>query len=485
MQTSPTAGTYHDEKVAGLTAWIEYSAQPMCISSFIPYVDEVTNQTYWPTIDDAAEQAVNGAIVQMSYGRFDWTDINGTPYLTNRDGGHAVTLKLAFADNGSSLGPRLIHYRDPGTDEAVEDLNSNSDYDSKWPDTAANIEIATGLYGIPNDFIVTSIINPISSSEQYEIFDSVLALFPGGALEWDDVEVNLEFVGGGLGFVNQLPTPFHVQQVQGDYIIATVPDPQLHRKLVLVHIPDQGQGERAALYQVSHSGQLNFLLDLPPDTRCMTLGFGHTVYAATDNRLYELKIVGRGAKLARTFEISFDRGAKTSAIAYNEQHQQIYVVNNQKLYVISPDAMIARHHYEIRGIDDISTIAMDRDQNLYATNALGKIASHPSVSAIADDGYLEFEPLSLPGVDDAVWVEFDSYGRMYISDQDGLLEFEFDKQNGWQRASNPYYDGPSFAGRRVMPLKNRTNVRAGDLDPRQWYNIDPEDLVDVGPDIPD
>ena len=55
---------------------------------------------------------------------------------------------------------------------------------------------------------------------------------------------------------------------------------------------------------------------------------------------------------------------------------------------------------------------------------------------------------------------------------------------GWQPANEKWFEGVG-AGTRFVPFRNRCNVRRGDLDDSQWYNIGPRELVPLGPEIPE
>ena len=487
MNTDPdpnsnTGGTNGSGKENGMFEWISYWGQPMCY--VLAYPDD---EGYWPTVDRAAIQGANGAVVQLSYGRYAWSEILGLPYLSDRQGGHAVTLKLAFADNGSELGDRLIHYRDPGTDEG--DLFSNSDFDSKWPMTAANITIRTGLHGTPQPYAVTSLDNPPISDAagRYQIIDSYLALYPGGGLSYDDVEVNSQFVTGSLGFAGGIsPEPWDVGQVQGQAILAAVPHPLLHSRLALVSISGQ-QRDLTQLYEIPHHGRHRHLLDLPVDARCLALGFGHTVYVATDSHLYELIVMNGAARLKSTTKIPPSAVPQIDAIAYDGLRNQVIVAKGREICFLTPRRLSRPRFIPIRGLESsphpIRSLVVDGRTVFAATENDGVAAA--TINAFVRR-YLTFQPLNLPGVSEPLSVDVDSYGRLYVSDEsNGLYEFVKDRRGDWTRAENAYYNGADFVGRRFVVFRNRMNVDPSGLDFNQWYNVDPDELANLGPDIPD
>ena len=481
MNTNPDpeeGGTGGSGKIAGMTNWIEAFGQPLCFVSSYP-----DGEGFWPTIDGAAQHGASGAIVQISYGRYVWSEILGKPYLSERQGGHAVTLKLAFADNQSALGPRLMHYRDPGTDEG--DLNSNSEFDSVWPATAANILIRSGVYGISQEYAVTSLANPpTDSANRYTILDSYLALYPGGGVSFDEVGFNTDFVLGNLGFVqNQGTQPFDVAQVQGQAMVAAIPHPELHSTLALV---SPGPGAKPQLFQVPHQGRHEFRAELPLDSRCLALGFGHTIHVATDQRLYEYKLTADSLDLTRFRQIPRVFSSKVTAMTYDAERDQIAIAKGRKVFVFSNRGFSKPLSLRILGLqagpDPIRTLVFDGDQLIAATAKDGvAVASLEGVSRT-----ISFSPLGLPGANDPLSVDMDSYGRLFVSDrQNGLLEFEKDEQQTWLRANNPYFDSGSFAGRRFLAFRNRWNIRKSELNARRWINVEPEELSPLGPNIPD
>ncbi len=482
MGTTADGGTGGTGKINGMNNWISDFQQPMCIVTAYPDDDG-----YWPTIDRAAIHATSGAVVQMSYGRYEWQQVANRPYLTDRTGGHGVTLKLAFANNGSELGDRLIHYRNPGSDEG--DLNSNSVFSSDWPDTAANIVIGTGIYGTSLDYVVTSLINPPPSGDdnRYRIMDSYLALYPGGGLSFDGVQVNAIFVNGSLGFVqNQQPVPFDIGPIHAQSLVSVIPHPENHSSLALVSVPGW-----TLLYQASHAGRYNQLLRLPEDTRCLALGFGHEVFAVTDSELKVFICPSDRAEIRTTIPLPFDSNSQTDAMAYDDQTERVIIVAGTKIVMVDPKTGQSSIVRRIAGVGSdphpVRSIVIHNGQ-LIAALANGRVATASFKNQTDFITEFKFNQIVLDGVQDALAVDVDSSNRLYVSDaREGLLEYVPDQRSigGWTRSADPLYRNFNLVGRRFVAFKNRTNIRPGDLRESQWYNVDPSELVPLGPSFPD
>jgi len=469
MGSDGSSGTGTSGKIDGMNDWIETWEQPMCV------IANFRKQNYWPTVDTAASHATNGALVQISYGRYFWEPgFQGVPVITERDGGHAVTLKLAFADNGSSLGPRLIHYRNPSSDDG--DLTSNSVFSSDWPTSAANIDISwdSDGDGAWEYFGVTSLVNPPSisaSDNRLRLVDSMLSLYPGGGLSYSGVEVNSVFVGGNLGFVqNQNPT--HGKVSKGWDVSAVL----LHPDMIGSLLVESNSTGTARLRQFTHNGTNTLLTDLPANTQCATLGFGHEMFVSAGKNIYQIDLSGGPARTRRV-------GSAPGSI-----EQLVWDESNRRLFGIAAGRAgyfdVAKGRWTDLGIvqgpgsrkNPVRQL-MIADDAIYAAMSRGEvaIATLPTASGAASG--VHFKELKMAGVSDALSVDIDSQGRMYVSDSmAGLLEFEFSGSKGWNPASRPLYDGPSMRGRKFVAFKSRTNILPGELDEREWFDIVPEDL---------
>ncbi len=470
METDGATGTTTTGKITGMNNWISEAQQPMCV------VASYRKENFWPTIDHAAAHATNGAIVQFSYGRYFWEPgYQGVPVITQRNGGHAVTLKLAYADNGAVIGPRLIHYRNPGSDDG--DLTSNSDFSSDWPTTAANIDVSwdSDGNGAWEYFAVTSLVDPpdISADDnRLRLVDSLLALYPGGGLSYSDVEVNSVFVGGNLGFV-QDQDPSHGKPASGYKVAAVVPHPEMLGSLWV----EKSSAGVARLRQFSHNGTSTLLTQLPADTSCATLGFGHEMFVSSGRNIYRIDLSAGVPKAVRT-------GSAPAAIehlAWDEARFRLFGIAAGRAGFFD----VVRRKWTDLGVPEglgrgtrlIRQLMVDGD-TVYAALSSGVVAT-ADLSAPRGSRGLRFQLLTLPQVSDAVSVDIDSQGRMYVSDRNtGLLEFEFDRELGWQSATRPLYEGQTVPGRKFVVFKNRTNIFPGELDEREWFDIEPESLGD-------
>ncbi|MDP1561482.1 MAG: hypothetical protein Q8M16_08810 [Pirellulaceae bacterium] len=476
MGTTGEDGTSGNGLVNGLSNWIEDSGSPILTES------KFRNGEYWPTIDDATLYATNGSIIQFAYGRYDWQyGTQGPPELVLRDGGHAVTLKLAFANNGNERGNRLIHYRDPATDDG--NLASNSNFSSVWPATARNMNIGIDVDGdgLADFFTMTALNYPVPQDGQYQILDSFTAVFPPGGVTVDGNTVSGIFRGGKLGFVqDQVPTPY--SPPSGRNVISAIPHPDQHSTLFL---ESAGRGQ-VDLVRVSHTGQRHPLMTTNSQSHLLTLGFGHEVYLAADREVFVINLIGDravggavhvGTAPARVNGLCFDSKTDSLLVTYG-QNARILPRDSSRWIDLGPNAGLRREKGPFRNV----SIAHG---NVYATLASGTVvaASYPNQPVAGRP--LVFSAVELRGVKNAKHVDSDGMNRLYVSDSvNGLMEFEMTESGKWRTAEKEWFPtiGPKS---RFVPFRNRTNVRPGDLDASQWYNIDPSELLPLGPEIDD
>lgn len=475
MGTSGATGTTGSGKVNGLENWIFDSGSPIQFLSRYPKDD------YWPTIDDAVLHTTCGAIVQFSYGRYDWQyGTQGPPVLVDRNGGHAVTLKLAFADNGFDSGPRLIHYRDPATHEG--DLESNSNFSSVWAATAQNMNIGVDLNGdfSPEHYTMTSLINPRADDEEYYVLDSILAIYPPGGVTVGGNRVAGIFSGGKLGFVQaQIPTPYSTPA--GQNLIAAIPHPDQHSTVLLQGVV----GKSVRLVQTFHNGRSVDIASVPSSASCLALGFGHDVYMGTGREISVMRLTGKRVATPIRFATA---PAPVQLIAVDQDTGSLLAIYGNRAGVATAGPQGT--WMDLGACVGVGTATAPFrnvciiDGVIYAALTNGKVVSCPFPQPVVAGKPLKFAPLTLSGVSNANYVDGDGMHRLYVSDaKAGVLEFERDSA-GWTTAKNKWF-GAIPLGTRFVPFRNRSNVRAGDLDAKRWYNIDPAELPSLGPDVAD
>lgn len=479
MGTTGEDGTTGTGKTNGLANWIYDSGSPVC------FVARYKHDDYWPIIDDAAQYATNGAIIQFSYGRYEWQQgMLGFPVLVDRQGGHAVTLKLAFANNNNERGPRLIHYRDPADDDG--NLNVNSPFSSVWPTSAENI--VAGLDpdgdGLADYYKVTSLTNPPAVSaddDRYRIMDSFLALYPPGGTTLGGNRVQGVFMGGAKGSVQQQSPVPHTAPA-GQEILAAIPHPDLHSSLALQGVI----GGTVRLMQIPHSGKPKVLATVSNYSRCLAQGFGQDVYVAAGK--YVSRVELKPNRPLSWFQVGIAPAAIQSMF-YDERTDSLLAVYGRRAGILELRTGRWTDLGECTGIGTTAfpfrNITISRNQ-VFAALTDGKTvwASLPWRPTAGQP--LSFHPVVLPVTTNALAVDFDSNHRMFVSDASrGLMEFEYVPNTGWRTASKAWFAGLVPAGRRFVAFRNRTNIRPGDLDDSQWYNLDPRDVVPLGPVIPD
>ena len=482
MNTNPTGGTSFSNMVDGAEAWIADADQQLFTSA------NARQAGFWPTIDDLTEIAVNGGLVQFCYGRYDWQLVADRPFLTGRTSGHCVTLELAHATNGQIDGPRLIHMRNPGTDDG--NLNVNSDFSSSDLDDAENILIATNILDDKTvEYNVTSLLNPTPG--QYRIIDSYLALFPNGGAGYSGVQMNPMFVGGGLGFVqNQTPSPF--SPPPGGTILSVIPGVLPHSTLVLVGMQDTTQ-----LFHVRHSGRFDHLGDLPADTIGLASGPGNTFYACGPIYITSYSFNGNTAGPSvipgENIQLPTGTGLLKAVVFDRESQELIMATGSGKFEPIifrkRIDAATPLIASAVAGVGDDTCpfrhIAVDNG-SVFAALSNGTVAKTPLHSTDEDFNQMVFQTVKLPLATDVIAVEFDSLGRLYVSDQQqGLLEYVSDGNGGWVFPKTFNFVSLVPPGNIFVPFRNRTNIRPGDLRESEWKNIDPSQLAPLGTDVPD
>lgn len=476
MNTDPDAGTSYLENYDGLNFWV--GGWSFSINHTF------RADGYWPNIDGAAFHAANGAIINFRYGRYIWTPNNsGTPVIVAREGGHSVTLQSLSANTGNNLGPRLLYYRNPGSDEAEIDLNSNSNYSSTVAPEAENIQVLFDADndGTPDPFIVTALKNPpvYTNDERYRFVDEVLSLYPPAGFSYSVYTLNPNFVNGGLGFVqDQQPVPFDAPH--GEEIISVIPHPESHSGLALV-TQDHGP---CTLYQTPHGYRGIELLNLPEDTRCLALGFGHTVYAATDREIIELRVLNGVAERVKQHQLPVGKSPKSiTALTYHDRSRKVIAVAGKRAYVLNSRNDKVRR-LRIQGLargSEIGSLVVWRNK-LYGTTENAVVQATIS----AEGRTVAFKELSLSRIRKPVSIDIDSSDRMYVCDESrGLLEYTFRKSGRWVNARKPLFPNVDCVGKRFVALKSHTNVRRGEHSVLEWFNIKPDELEENGPDVPD
>ncbi len=480
MKTNPTGGTSFGNMVDGADEWISNYSQQLFTSA------NARKSGYWPTIDDITEIAVNGGLVQFCYGRYDWQLIADRPFLTGRTGGHCVTLKLAFATNGQIDGPRLIHMRNPSSSDG--DLESNSDYSSSNLNTAENLTIGISYIddGVTTEYNVTSLLNPTPG--QYRIIDSYLALYPNGGASYSGIQVNPAFIGGGLGFVqNQQPQPFNAPP--GSSILSVIPHPLAHSTLVMTAAPESP----VQLFEARHSGRFNHLIDLDEDVQSLAAGPNNTMLIVKLKSLlvssYQNSRSGKGSVSEPELILSIPAAIpRITSVAVDCESDEIYVCAGSFIYNKQPN-VAASVVFRSSGVGNATLPFVDTavyNGQLFAVLSDGRVVKTNLNRTDADDGFMHFENVNLPLLTAPIAIGFDSQGRMYVSDQQqGLLEFVSDGNGGWVFPKTFNFVGMFPPGHRFVPFKNNTNIRPGDLIESEWKNILPQDLIPLGPDLPD
>lgn len=467
---------------------------------------------YWPVIDDGTAFGWAGGVVSFCYGRYVVAPggPDGIPWLTDRNLGHCVTLQRSVADNGDVLGPRELQSRDPANPNDG-DLSSNSQYTSTDYATAANIEIARDIDGdgVFNIYPVTSLVNPPPADDpRYRIIDGFYALYPPGGMSYTEVEVAAQFANGQLGFV-QGAQPVPSVMPAGTRVLSVVPHPELHSALALLE--QKGGGKFVARIphapaKSSKPKEIVVVGSVPADSVALVLGYGHSAFVVGQKEILHLEAPGQTAHLVARAPLPKQVAPyRIDAATYNNDSHEILLISGtqRRLFAIDPSTLKLKGAFILHAPFPVGAVRSlvawgGRSGRIVAALDNGRLMQIDYQPRSADgdgdtDGrdFLTWQrqvgtSLNLPGVANALSVDVDSGGRLYVSDKRaGLLEFTPHPTRGWQKAAKPLYAKFNLAGRKFAPFKNRTNVRPELHDTREWNNMPADEVIPLGPEIPD
>lgn len=500
MGTTGESGTGGSGVMDGATAWLaDSSMEAMPFMSFAKAAD-----FYWPVTDDGALLASGGAVVSYCFGRYDAVPgPDGIPLLTKRAQGHCVTLQHTSGNNGTFLGPRVLRHRNPGSpDDGV--LNSNTLYTTVDLTTAANIEIAEGS----STYAVTSMVNPPPGDGRYRVIDGFYALYPPGGMSYTEVEVAAQFANNKLGFVQSAqPVPFHLPS--DTRALSVIPHPELHSGLAL--LAKNGGGK--VLARMPHAGRSGFPgshvlyqdIVIPADASALVLGYGHSVFVVGQQEILHLETPGQSGRVVARAPLPRQlAGVRIDAATYNHDTHEILLISGsrQLMFALDPTTLRLKARFVLNvscrmgAIRSFVAWGAPRSR-IVAALENGQLVQAAYVSKRnrgtgGDAGeHLVWQrmpgsQLILPRVSNALSVDVDSGGRLYVADKRlGLIEFTDKTARGWQPAASPLYARFDLAGRKFAVFKSRSNIRPELHDTPEWNHIPADELIPLGPEIPD
>jgi hypothetical protein len=494
MSTDADNGTTLSGQTAGFAGWLQ-----LADLASMPVVTIARDDDYWPTVDVGAFMGTAGAVVNFAYGRYQWTPgPMGQIWLTNRNMGHSVTLQRAVADNGQTLGPRPMRMHNP-SGPSDGNLLSNSAYFSQDLPDAENLEVGLDA---DNDgdfeyFTATSLVEPPPDDNRFRLLDSVTGLYPPGGMSYSEVEVNAQFVGGGLGFVTDRKPVTHTLPA-GTSLVSVIPHPELHSGLALLR---GAAGE--AVHQLPHgSGRSQRLVDLPRGSKFLVLGYGQSVYAVGTSSITGLEVRSRDAsRLGSVALPSQVRATALEAAAYNEATDELLVISGtgSRLFVFDAATLRLSATYVLKsptvpGTIRSLTVLPAANSNAssptagapasprrvlvaLASGALGQLDYGTTTGVVGGLPVVALTRLVLPGVSDPLSADVDGGGRLYVADRrSGLLEFVVSGAGKWERARQPFYSAGQGVGRKFAAFRSRSNLRPGIHDQPEWsHTIDGRD----------
>jgi hypothetical protein len=277
-------------------------------------------------------------------------------------------------------------------------------------------------------------------------------------------------------------------------VLSVIPHPELHSGLVLL----EQRGGGKSLARVRHTGEVVILVGtLPAGARSLVLGYGHSVFVVGDDGIQHLEAHGGSAhRVAAAAWPGEMAGLSFEAATYNFDSQELLVISGRhnRLFALDPASLALKAAYTL-----VPPFSRGRVRSVTAWG-------HPQgqlVAALDDRELVEVEyrasrpsarralpapvhRLVLPGVQDPLSVDVDGGGRLYVADRRaGVREFVPRGGHGWRPAAEPLYARFALAGRQFAVFKSRSNLRPGLHDTPEWDNIPAEELIPLGPVIPD
>ena len=235
--------------------------------------------------------------------------------------------------------------------------------------------------------------------------------------------------------------------------------------------------------------------DASPST--LVLGYGHSVFVVGQEQILHLETPGQSARVVARAPMPREiAGCRIEAATYNNDTHEILLISGSRhqLFALDPSTLKLKARYVLNmphrmgAVRSLVAWGAQRSRIVVALENGQLIQAHYE-SKLNGRGHAERHDLAhwrvafgsrliLPGVSDALSVDVDNGGRLYVADRRaGLREFNeytlghSHGTRGWQPAAKPLYARFNLAGRKFAVFKSRSNIRPELHDTPEWNNI--------------
>lgn len=409
-----------------------------------------------------ASTAVLGSIIEFVYGRYEVLfELEGLPVI-NRDGGHAVTLTEAYNDGST----RYFTYRDPA-DSGADTVQS------QFTSKQVSITPVSFYYLGGSGGTMTAIDYP-SSDGKIRFIDGFMALMPLWGLTYTNTGGIIKLSPMAVaGFGPTRPTITLTPPAFG--LADLFHDADSIDSIVLVNV-----SAAAAVTQLRRvdmlTGEQITLGDFTTLKR-FTVGRDGRIYAHDGSKIYCIKPDG-------TLESATSNSPVPTALAYDDKLDQIVILSvpQRKVTRLTKTFQVVSTFTIPAGIPlsgDGSVIVNPFDGHVYFDSE----ASSVLYQLVGTTGPFTLNPLIIPCITTPKGLAAGDDGALYVSNGGSMVVLR-NERGAWIEDT----DSP-FAG---MPVANRLSFARSrtNFDPTQhtgpgWSNIDPDDLLDIGFEVPD
>ncbi|MBL9147403.1 MAG: hypothetical protein JNM94_01785 [Phycisphaerae bacterium] len=435
-----------------------------------------------------AQMAFDGAVMQVSYGRYEIAGtIDGFPAWL-RKGGHAVTMNAIFRDGNE----RTISVRDPAQDDG--DIFGPSPWVTKVYDiTEVSLLVtADDPADGPTDNWAWTVLPAIDEPQEdgkKRLIDSYFAIRPKTGYFWKDNQ----FIGDlplSVGFGGYLPTHQQGCSPAGDLGCFEIQD-----LMSDVHIAEHGVGW-FAIGKPSGSAPSQ-LLKIDPVAKTKTSLGATSATRLALNRLDDLYTLSESPPILERRDVT--GAVKTTvsiaglpaALACDDTKDTVLVVVPNSSG-IGGSVRVYPRSLSVPTVLTFPTLLPIGTKLRVAVNPKD---GHLWIASESNDTVREFKlprtgggtlvPLTtLSGFGNLTSVDFDDSGRMYLVETGGVKVFEKNATGAWVPGDAGAFNGIDV-GNVVRVARSRSNFDPAIHSKPGWDNITPADLEPLGTSVPD
>jgi hypothetical protein len=484
-ESGPGGGTSGLNRVNGARKWLNLYAQNPFAFTVHGYWK---TGGYWPNIDHIAKTALTGGLVSFSFGRYNYVGNDPTSptlNLTDRNGGHVITLAMA-ARSGNTI---ALESRDPAHEHPDFDLDRQSVFANRPYNVLTHAAFAGGTFsGIVHSLDATV------GNDVVAIVDGYLAIVPlmGYGYTPGGHTISIQLPVAIVGSQSPALRRFDFSAVFGS--TATIVDSALHPDMTsMFAIVNSAQGMVLA-EMGAMTGEVSVLRELP-EGRKLTLGRNRLLYVLEDDVLHQVHIdivpeePGDPPPI-QSMELPFI----ADAIEFLDASDRLAVLstleNTLVLYQTDPttDALPIRPvHVEIatplEGAAFLAVPPDPIDDKTPVDDPSLWIISEASDSIFRiklDDGSI-MEQISLTEISNPTSISVNDGGDLFVVTPEGLFQLS-KPADDWMIVPS-LFDGENEVLEQFKVVRSRTNYHPALHDGPGWENFEPEDEdVDGKPD---